>query len=855
MKVTYIRLENVAGLVVGSNKSVIEIDFSKSINKIIAIAGVNGAGKSVLLSSISPFAGVTALDERSSLPYIIPKKNGYKEIHYQNGDDEFIIKHYYKASKDTHTIKSYFQLNGEELNENGNVTSFLSLVEIHMGLTQEMMRLIRLGTNVNSIISLTPARRKEYIGKLIDEIDMYLKVYKKITDDIRVLKVLMNSNSTNLYNCHISDIIIEEGNLDNINKRIKDLEKKRDQIVAKISKIVSLMNENNIDELKHKRQEAESSLIEFDKVDSQIKELSLENTTVDQLMQKRNNLSDKRIDVQSKINSYRISIDNNLRNIEKLELSIKRVTSNNDIQSLMSSIETLRSNIDNTNNIIKSFTPLGSNSNEVYKLLNALISFNQISQMIYTLGSKSIDIYLKLKKEKRSIDTFLKDQSKKAINRMNESDLQSLFDQVFQNDDIISPNCDSEYINCPYYRLSETINRIKDKVDEENYDSETLRGIQIISNNIDNILNELDRMRNINIPDSVKDILTEKSILSRLALKVQFFDITGLQDYLSILKEYEIYKDNISRLSEMENQLSLYKKSGIDSQLSEIKELNDNIAFYKNNIITLTNELSNISKDLDNVDKSIGLLTKYLDSKKYRKMFESTLESTNKILIPLENASNEKIELDFELRELNNDISRNREESKSLENKINEYKRLLKEGDELNKKYKDLSYIQEAVSTKKGIPVIYMKKYLGKIQKTANNLLKLIYDDNLQLGKFKVDNETFEIPYIKNGTKISDVKYSSQSELSLMTMALSFALANNATGIYNILLLDEIDAGLDENNRSAFLKMLYMQMNALNAEQVFIISHNLTQMINIPMDVIKMTDIDMKSKLQNIIYE
>ena len=236
-------------------------------------------------------------------------------------------------------------------------------------------------------------------------------------------------------------------------------------------------------------------------------------------------------------------------------------------------------------------------------------------------------------------------------------------------------------------------------------------------------------------------------------------------------------------------------------------------------------------------------------------MFESTLESTNKILIPLENASNEKIELDFELRELNNDISRNREESKSLENKINEYKRLLKEGDELNKKYKDLSYIQEAVSTKKGIPVIYMKKYLGKIQKTANNLLKLIYDDNLQLGKFKVDNETFEIPYIKNGTKISDVKYSSQSELSLMTMALSFALANNATGIYNILLLDEIDAGLDENNRSAFLKMLYMQMNALNAEQVFIISHNLTQMINIPMDVIKMTDIDMKSKLQNIIYE
>ena len=71
----------------------------------------------------------------------------------------------------------------------------------------------------------------------------------------------------------------------------------------------------------------------------------------------------------------------------------------------------------------------------------------------------------------------------------------------------------------------------------------------------------------------------------------------------------------------------------------------------------------------------------------------------------------------------------------------------------------------------------------------------------------------------------------------------------------NILLLDEIDAGLDETNRSAFLKMLYMQMNALKAEQVFIISHNLSQMVNVPMDCIKLSDTGMKSKLQNVIYE
>jgi DNA repair exonuclease SbcCD ATPase subunit len=441
------------------------------------------------------------------------------------------------------------------------------------------------------------------------------------------------------------------------------------------------------------------------------------------------------------------------------------------------------------------------------------------------------------------------------MNRINESDLQNLFDQVFQSDDILSPPCSTEYAECPYYRLSDTIHKIKENTGNEVYDSETLRGIQIISNNIDNILNELDRMDNIRVPDSVKEILKEKSILSRLENKFPFFDTMGLQEYLSILKEYEIYTENKSRLVELEQQLVLYKKSGVESQLAEIKELNDNIEFYRNNITTLSADISLITKELSDVDNSIGLLSKYSDSKKYRAMFESTLESTKKILIPLENAASEKVELDYQMREISNDISRTREEYKSLENKITEYKKLVKEGEELSKKHKDLTYIQEAVSTKKGIPVIYMKKYLGKIQKMANNLLKLIYDGDIQLGKFKVDNETFEVPYIKNGTKIADVKYASQSELSSMTMALSFALANNATGKYNILLLDETDAGYDEANRSAFLKMLYMQMNTLHAEQVFIISHNLTQMINIPMDIIKTSDIDIKSKLQNVIYE
>lgn len=855
MRVVYLRLENVAGLFVGSNKDHIEIDFQSSYNKIVSIQGRNGLGKTVLLSSISPFATVTSLDERSSLSYIIPNKNGYKEIHYLEGEDLYIIKHYYKASKEGHTVKSYFTMNGKELNENGNVTSFLSLVEFHFGMTQEMMRLVRLGSNVNSFITLTPARRKEYIGKLIDEIDLYLKIYKKINDDIRIVKMLLASNNNNLYNCHISDLILEEEKLSKLNKNIRDQEKERDQIIGKISKIQALEKENNIEDLKRKRQEAEASIFEFQRTESSIVSLSLQNTTIDQLIDKRSNLINNRIDIQSKINSYKISIDNNLKSIERLEMSIRKITSNNDIQSLMNIIETLRESLRNTDQMIINFISLGCTSDDVHHLIIKLSSFNQISQMIHTFGNRPTEIYLKLRRENKSIDKFLKDQIKKNISRVNDNDLKRLFSQVFQNDQIITPNCDVQFNDCAFYRFFEMINDFKDRLEEEVFDDETLRYIQIISNNIDNMLNEIDRFLSINIPDQLKDNLREKNILDRLHNKLPFFDIYDLQEYLSLLREYEIYKQNIEKLKQYEHQLSIYKNSGIDNQLNDIKQLNENISFYNNNISILEKELGDISSKLENVENHIGQVTKYNNMKKYSKIVESTLESTNKILIPLESSSIEKTNLQFKLNSFNTLISSIREEAKQLENRIMEYRKLVKEGEYLSKTHTELDLILKSSSTKKGIPVYYIDGYLGKIRKLANNLLKLIFDDNFRLGKIHVDQETFEIPFIKNGTKISDVRYGSQSELALSTMALSLALANRTSGPYNIILLDEIDAGLDEENRLAFLKMLYQFMKEIKAEQVFMISHNISQMLNIPMDVIQLSDIGIKSKLQNMIYK
>ena len=856
MKVTYLKLENVAGVEVGLNKSVLEISFEKSKNRIVSLIGRNGSAKTTILSSITPFANVTSLDERSTLSYITPHKNGYKEIHYQNGDDVYIIKHYFKASKDTHSVKSYFMLNGEELNPNGNVTSFNSLVEIHFGLTQEMMRLVRIGSNVNSFITLTPARRKEYIGKLIKEIETYLGIYKKINDDIRIVKTMMQANNTNLYNCHIDDIVVAQDQLDKYHREITENEKERDKIISKISKLKSLIADNDINDLRRKKLEAENSLQELKSLESTIESRCLQNTSVDDLISKRNKISDQKINCQSRINSFRLMIDTILNNIENLEITIKKITSNNDIQSLVNMIGVLKNDINATPSSVKSFIPIGSTSTEVQDVLSKLNSYNQISKMIYSLGNRPVNVYIKLRRDGITVDKWLKDQALRSSSKMNYADIQSMIDKIFADDTIITPNCDTEYIECPYYRIATTLDEVKTELSKEVYDDETLRYIEIISTNIDSMMNELDYLKErVKLPDAVYDTMRESLILDRVDKKIPFFDLSFLQEHLSLLREYEIYKNNCDKLKQYEYQLSVYKQAGINNYMEDINKQKETKANYENQISQISQELKGIDAQLAGIDSDIGIVTKYNESKKYVKIFESTVSSTNKILEPLENANNEKMELNFRLQQINNLIASYRNSYRELDMKIVEYKRLVDEGARLSKKNKDLSIILDSVSTKKGIPVFYMKKYLKKIQKLSNRLLELIYDDDFKLASFNVTPETFEVPYIKNGRKIPDIKYASQSEVALATMALSFALANNASGAYNILLLDEIDGGLDDANRGAFLKMLYMQMDALNAEQVFIISHNMAQMANIPMDCIKLTDVGVQTKLQNIIYE
>jgi len=476
--------------------------------------------------------------------------------------------------------------------------------------------------------------------------------------------------------------------------------------------------------------------------------------------------------------------------------------------------------------------------------------------MIHSFGHRVTSLYLDLKRGNKSIDDFIHSQTKRHLSALSDSSLRKLLADLYRDNYIIAPSCDEAFKLCPYYRLSTVINEYKNLAMDDLIDDEVLRYLKVVSLNIDTLLNELEILERIPLPAGFKEILKEKNFLSRLESRLSFFDLSELQAYLTRVKEHEIYLEQLERLSKYEHELQVYQTSGIDSQLQEIKSLEKEIENYRQKITTAESSLSLFYEKISQVEVKIALLSTYTENKKYLPIIMNTLETTQKILHPLESAASEKLEFRYQLQEEESMINSLRGELKELEQRIISYQRLSQENKHLTSIYHKLDLIMTSASTREGIPLVYMNSYLGKIQTLANSLLDIIYNGKLILGKFKITADEFEIPFLRNRIKGPDIRYASQSELPLITMALSFALAHSVSQKYNILLLDEIDAGLDQPNRAAFLKMLNRQMNELQTEQVFIISHNLFDMFpDTVIDVIKLSDVESSSPMHNIIYE
>jgi DNA repair exonuclease SbcCD ATPase subunit len=318
-----------------------------------------------------------------------------------------------------------------------------------------------------------------------------------------------------------------------------------------------------------------------------------------------------------------------------------------------------------------------------------------------------------------------------------------------------------------------------------------------------------------------------------------------------------------SDLKSFETEYELIKSSGLDIIEIENKILSIDEIINEKNIIINTN--TDTRNDLDNqLEQYIQKSEATIEALTIKESIKSLEEQFNEV----KDRYNEIYELKDTITIYTEDLMNGRKQLKVLKDYIDNlttkknqisfneetYKSLVNEYNALKLLFEDAEEIKDALNSSKGIPLIFLQVYLKNCPIMMNSLLDTIYEGELQIEGFIIDENEFRIPYIKSGIRIPDIVMASQGESSFISIVLSLSLIIQSMTKYDIICLDELDGPLDTKNREEFIKVLYSFIDQTNSEQIFLISHN-NLFESEPIDLIMTGNVDIESfKQSNIIF-
>ena len=847
MKILYLKLTNFINIVTAFNTETIEIDFSKSNNNVVLLTGPNGSGKTSILSCLHPFPTNGNMDVRSDNPIIVPRENGYKEIHISDGDDLYVIQHFYTRNSDKHIIKSYIQKNGVEFNENGNVTSFKEIVEKELGLEQDYMKLTRLGSNVTNFIDMKRQERKNFTGKIISEADIYLSYHKKIMAD---------KNKVNIQINHTSDLIrrLQVDDLGELKKAQKSLQHQIEDLTAKIEKANSelsvlqyqLNDCGDIPAMRERIQEKEKELKHIQKALARASEIKISISTLKSMIEeskiailKAKSALDTNVITRTGILNQLDSIANEIDSIRR---EIARIEDDQNVKDMEANIELLRETIRRRakESGISGYVRPCSKA-EMEDLIKMLDKCMDILLSTYELGKGPIQKAVSFFHTKTDIEKYTRENKEKIKRNKMQSLCEQVYAEISKDIGLLGPDCKNPSgcrIYDFYQRIYEYATQAPDKVIE---DETFLAYTKMAYNNIQTVLKYLRDYHDIfeKMPECIKDQFLMNTVLTHICNMEWIYDKDIIFHELGLITDDELQDADLEELSRQKSMLAQYKKA------------NSNIEYFQNKLEELINSRTTLMGQLDEIKETINSLNREIEEK------EASVSDYEDMVIAMEHEDEVETEfndlkskltlasqLSLQIRDktsILNDLQfRKNKMSKTHQDnefRIENYKRYKKDLDELSSKFTDLEYLARALSSREGIPLIFIQAYLKDIKDVANQLLDVVYDGDLHLEDFEITADEFGIPYSTKGTTVKDVIYASQGERSFISLALSFALTYKSISKYNIMLLDEIDATLDISNREKFLHVLEMQIDMIHAEQVFVISHN--DMFNAyPVDIV-----------------
>lgn len=838
----------------------IEIDFTKMIHEIMLFIGTNGSCKTIIMSQLHPFAFVGSVDARSGQDMFIDGEDGSKEIHYLTDDGiVYKIRHHYIYQKKGRKIHSYIEKDGIELNPTGLVGTFNEIVELEFGIDIGFLKVLRLGSNVTNLVGMKASERKDFGVKLMTEVEDYLQYDKISSENLRNKKASMKVIVDKMKKLNVTDEILYQNDVDRLQKQIDTTTKNKEDTIKSFSRFegevessISSTIEELTDEIRNIDLVRNECSTELSGINKQLGGMStyVYYGTMEELItgfRDTMNSNDKKLSattmqiemISKSLNALKneaIDLDNKIKSFQDL----------NDVESIEQDLEFAYNFKKTYSKYYKDFKP----SCTKIDIMEDIALMQTIGSMILTGREFSDDarkLYMKFYNNKKNIRSACTNRLIKLSTELSLCDLDIEHGKVIF--DSAPVECQMKE-KCMYYTMfkkSEEYRTIKDIEEDIDITQQCLK----VSETIDNITIIINSRQKkypytVKIEDVIEDIMNGT---------LKFFDFEQVGNMVKFLERYDEYISNESNIEKYEKELSYLRKQqeSLDGSIvSRRKKVIVEISDYEHELMRAKKKKKKYSEEVEINSTAIEELTEYCELNnrknsvteklnKYQKDFESIIGK--KAL--LDKYNDAKLAFKSNINEIERIIDTLSREIYNKKVTLSEYRHLREEKESLEEGFEKTALIQRAVSPKTGIPLLFMKVHLAKSRVIANKIISCVYGDSITLGNFIINEKEFRIPYYKNDTLVEDVLFASQGEVSVISLALSFALIEEFSGAfgYNILLLDEVDGPLDKGNKEKFLRVLEHQMEHIGSKQVFMITHN--QLFeNYPVDVYVTMDKD-----------
>lgn len=884
MRLLRLRLENYIGIYNGMGLSSIEIDFSKCIHKVLIIKGDNGTGKSTIFKALTPLAD-------SSIDYI-PDKTAIKEIAYETDFQTILNIKYESLVKDgiRRPTKCYLnRLNPdgsiENLNPSNNITTAKEVIYDILGIDDNFITLSQLSANKKGLGGLKPSERKRYVNSIISSLAAFNNIHKLITTKSTVLKSIIDSYVTKL--SQIGNIAIVEDAIKKDTVALQELDNKKNGLISEIATIKAELSrldssgsflddykdlsmrkiilEKEIRDLPDIEEYSEEKLIQYEK------DMAKYEANEEMLSSRAKEL----LDEESKINN----------NITELTIKLDSLYNKEHMDDLNSKIESTKKELESYKpyfHLFKTYKDISEQDYETVKLV--IEKFNSTVENIFQTYSETV--------RKESMNSLRTGKNEVVLDH---TEILSGLEK--QLDDLRTEKRDVEFLNNrskDYNKIPDDCNHksdcpfIKDVVEAKNA-LRSRQSLYSLSTKINSTLDAIESAKNLAEDNMIKTqcLYEMKSILEYIqsmskiirkfpgtesldSINTLYHNIEhGIRLNFESVDKYQEFKNISTIVSALEEDLHSYEsaKEKLISANAEIRILQEKIDTDLKNLSTIRDSKLSIFAEIEKIRSSKMEIEMVLDSIRYAKInkvkFEEVSVELNEITNKIESMEKNTVLI----KDLTDKLNRRASELSALQNtdlpaiskaiEENKYRMVLfeqytRDSQEYAAKYNEVQMIKKYTSIH-GIQTVYMSVFMNSILNTTNTLLRLLFGGRFALQPFIINENEFNIPCADSEGRVrEDISLMSDSQLSMISMLISFVLLRNSSNRYNIIKLDEVDDNLDSMNRIQFSILIEQIMNDLGFDQCLIISHNNElDLSNTDIVILKMESQEMIDSLYN----